>query len=104
MNSIGLVGGGIERWQDHAFRACFADILGGEWRKHDPYDLVARVNAKESLKERENLVSVHEADQVRPKSSYFNLAVYCPKSISRLASFEVCLDFFSKRILIFEWR
>lgn len=49
-------GGGIERWQEGAFRACFADILSGDWRKHDPYNLALRVKAKESLERRENLV------------------------------------------------
>ena len=49
-------GGGIERWQEEAFRACFADILSGDWRKHDPYNLALRVKAKESLGGRENLV------------------------------------------------
>ena len=53
---MAFTGGGIERWQDRAFRECFAEILSGEWRKHDPYDLARRVKAKESLEGRENLV------------------------------------------------
>ena len=42
-------GGGIERWEDEHFRSCFADILDGNWRKHDPYALEGRLNAKTSL-------------------------------------------------------
>lgn len=49
-------GGGIERWEDAAFRGCFADILAGEWRRHDPYDLAGRINARSSLYGRENQV------------------------------------------------
>ncbi|KAL1751390.1 hypothetical protein FB107DRAFT_266625 [Schizophyllum commune] len=47
-------GGAIERWQDEKFRACFADVLSGEWRKHDPYDLKDRLYAKASLYGRPN--------------------------------------------------
>ena len=50
-------GGGIERWEDEAFRGCFADILNGDWRDHDPYDLEGRINARSSLYGRENQVS-----------------------------------------------
>ncbi|KDQ59257.1 hypothetical protein JAAARDRAFT_128012 [Jaapia argillacea MUCL 33604] len=42
-------GGSIERWQDETFRTCFADILAGDFQKHDPYDLEGRVNARSSL-------------------------------------------------------
>ncbi|KAI0045073.1 DUF1479-domain-containing protein [Auriscalpium vulgare] len=42
-------GGAIERWEDETFRQCFADILSGDWRKHDAYDLEDRINARSSL-------------------------------------------------------
>ncbi|KAH9948716.1 DUF1479-domain-containing protein [Amylocystis lapponica] len=42
-------GGGIERWEDPTFRKCFADILSGNWRQHDPYDLENRINARSSM-------------------------------------------------------
>ncbi|KXN84869.1 hypothetical protein AN958_11999 [Leucoagaricus sp. SymC.cos] len=42
-------GGSIERWEDPMFRKCFEDILSGEWRKHDPYDLKGRLEARSSL-------------------------------------------------------
>ncbi|CCM02223.1 uncharacterized protein FIBRA_04303 [Fibroporia radiculosa] len=42
-------GGGIERWEDPTFRKCFADLLNGNWRDHDPYDLENRINARSSM-------------------------------------------------------
>ncbi|KAL1745584.1 hypothetical protein HDZ31DRAFT_62993 [Schizophyllum fasciatum] len=51
-------GGAIERWQDEKFRACFGDVLSGDWRKHDPYDLQDRLYAKASLYGRPNQCSV----------------------------------------------
>ncbi|KAJ7275778.1 hypothetical protein C8J57DRAFT_1449269 [Mycena rebaudengoi] len=42
-------GGSIERWEDANFRACFKDILAGDWKKHDPYALEPRLNARTSL-------------------------------------------------------
>ncbi|KAH7928102.1 DUF1479-domain-containing protein [Leucogyrophana mollusca] len=42
-------GGAIERWEDDNFRRCYADILTGNWRKHDPYELEGRLNARSSL-------------------------------------------------------
>ncbi|KAJ3528321.1 hypothetical protein NM688_g8015 [Phlebia brevispora] len=56
-------GGAIERWEDPNFRSCFADILKGNWREHDPYDLVGRVNAKSSLYRRENQSTVFRTFQ-----------------------------------------
>ncbi|TFY82741.1 hypothetical protein EWM64_g1272 [Hericium alpestre] len=56
-------GGSIERWEDETFRTCFADILSGNWRKHDPYDLEGRVNARSSLYKRPNQASVFRTFQ-----------------------------------------
>ncbi|KZT07579.1 DUF1479-domain-containing protein [Laetiporus sulphureus 93-53] len=42
-------GGGIERWEDPTFRNCFAELLSGDWRSHDPYDLENRINARTSM-------------------------------------------------------
>ncbi|KAG1736520.1 hypothetical protein EDB19DRAFT_1896026 [Suillus lakei] len=42
-------GGSIERWEDTNFRRCFADILSGNWRQHDPYELEGRLDARASL-------------------------------------------------------
>lgn len=48
-------GGGIERWEDPAFRAAFSDILtGATWREHDPYDIEARLEARTSIYGRPN--------------------------------------------------
>lgn len=51
-------GGGIERWEDANFRKCFADILSGNWSKHDPYDLQGRLNARTSMYGRPNQASL----------------------------------------------
>jgi hypothetical protein len=56
-------GGSIERWEDEHFRTCFADILKGEWRKHDPYDLEGRINARSSMYNRPNQASVFRTYQ-----------------------------------------
>ncbi|EJD02243.1 DUF1479-domain-containing protein [Fomitiporia mediterranea MF3/22] len=56
-------GGGIERWEDPNFRSCYADILQGNWKKHDPYDLVGRLNAKTDLYDRPNQASVFRTFQ-----------------------------------------
>lgn len=54
---VTFAGGAIERWEDKVFRTCFADILSGNWRQHDPYDLDGRINAKSSMYGRANQVS-----------------------------------------------
>ncbi|KIK58041.1 hypothetical protein GYMLUDRAFT_45594 [Collybiopsis luxurians FD-317 M1] len=57
-------GGAIERWEDKVFRTqCFGDILSGEWRKHDPYALEGRLNARSSLYKRPNQASVFRTFQ-----------------------------------------
>ncbi|KAM5544876.1 hypothetical protein V8D89_001774 [Ganoderma adspersum] len=56
-------GGGIERWEDEAFRACFHDILSGNWREHDPYNLENRIHAKSSLYARPNQATVFRTFQ-----------------------------------------
>ncbi|KAF9266404.1 DUF1479-domain-containing protein [Marasmius fiardii PR-910] len=61
-------GGTIERWEDPVFRTCFSDILSGNWRAHNPYDLSGRLNARNSIYERPNqarplsIVRYHLAD------------------------------------------
>ncbi|KAJ7082858.1 hypothetical protein B0H15DRAFT_851751 [Mycena belliarum] len=56
-------GGAIERWEDENFRACFADILSGDWMKHDPYALEPRLEARTSLYRRPNQSSVFRTFQ-----------------------------------------
>ncbi|KAJ7885220.1 hypothetical protein B0H13DRAFT_2235304 [Mycena leptocephala] len=56
-------GGAIERWEDESFRACFADILSGEWSKHDPYALEPRLDAQTSLYGRPGQSTVFRAFQ-----------------------------------------
>ncbi|KAJ3827220.1 hypothetical protein EV361DRAFT_167826 [Lentinula raphanica] len=56
-------GGAIERWEDTAFRTCFDDILTGQWRKHDPYALSGRLNARSSLYRRPNQATVFRTFQ-----------------------------------------
>ncbi|KAJ3569522.1 hypothetical protein NP233_g4989 [Leucocoprinus birnbaumii] len=56
-------GGTIERWQDPTFRKCFDDILSGNWRQHDPYDLAGRLDARASLYDRPGQASVFRTFQ-----------------------------------------
>ncbi|TFK35599.1 hypothetical protein BDQ12DRAFT_611456 [Crucibulum laeve] len=56
-------GGTIERWEDPVFRKCFEDILNGNWRNHDPYDLEGRLNARSSLYGRPNQSSIFRTFQ-----------------------------------------
>lgn len=56
------LGGSIERWEDENFRKCFADILSGNWREHDPFDLFFRLNGRTSLYKRPNAVGVVDRD------------------------------------------
>ena len=48
--------GGVERWEDPGFRACFREILdcapGADpeaWRAHDAFDWAPRLGAKQDL-------------------------------------------------------
>ncbi|KAL4248713.1 Isopenicillin N synthase-like superfamily protein [Abortiporus biennis] len=56
-------GGAIERWEDKTFRTCFEDILTGNWRQHDPYDLEGRINARSSMYGRQNQASIFRTYQ-----------------------------------------
>ncbi|KAK0242477.1 hypothetical protein EDD85DRAFT_811490 [Armillaria nabsnona] len=56
-------GGTIERWEDPTLRSCFADILSGQWRKHDPFLLAGRVGAQTSLRHRPEQCSVFRSFQ-----------------------------------------
>jgi hypothetical protein len=54
----GTQGGSIERWEDESFRKCYADILSGNWRAHDPYELEGRLEARTALYGRPGQVSI----------------------------------------------
>ncbi|KAJ7579712.1 hypothetical protein C8J56DRAFT_281850 [Mycena floridula] len=56
-------GGSIERWEDRSFRTCFHDILSGDWRKHDAYDITGRINARASLYKRPGQATVFRTFQ-----------------------------------------
>ncbi|KAL6305120.1 hypothetical protein BKA93DRAFT_817078 [Sparassis latifolia] len=55
-------GGGVERWEDPGFRACFGTILnsdaGADWRAHNPFDVTPRLHAKQDLYNAPNQCSV----------------------------------------------
>eukprot|EP00500_Bicosoecida_sp_ms1_P004901 CAMPEP_0203814268 /NCGR_PEP_ID=MMETSP0115-20131106/5183_1 /ASSEMBLY_ACC=CAM_ASM_000227 /TAXON_ID=33651 /ORGANISM="Bicosoecid sp, Strain ms1" /LENGTH=512 /DNA_ID=CAMNT_0050723143 /DNA_START=61 /DNA_END=1597 /DNA_ORIENTATION=+ len=42
-------GGGIERWEDEEYRACYASILSGDWEAHDAFAPEHRVRAAMDL-------------------------------------------------------
>lgn len=56
-------GGTIERWEDRNLRRCFQDILAGNWRAHDPYELEHRLDARSSLYGRPDQASVFRTFQ-----------------------------------------
>ncbi|KAL0063218.1 hypothetical protein AAF712_009916 [Marasmius tenuissimus] len=56
-------GGTIERWEDPAFHSCFNDILSGNWRSHDPYELGGRLNARTSIYHRGSQTSIFRSFQ-----------------------------------------
>ncbi|KAF9223302.1 DUF1479-domain-containing protein [Gyrodon lividus] len=56
-------GGAIERWEDANFRRCFQDILSGNWRQHDPYELEHRLDARSSLYGRPSQATVFRTFQ-----------------------------------------
>ncbi|KAK1221694.1 hypothetical protein PQX77_015524 [Marasmius sp. AFHP31] len=56
-------GGTIERWEDPAFRSCFNDILSGNWRSHDPYELGGRLSARTSIYHRGSQTSIFRSFQ-----------------------------------------
>ncbi|CAE7087068.1 unnamed protein product [Rhizoctonia solani] len=51
-------GGSIERWEDPGLRRCFERILGGDWEKHDPFDLTHRLEGNSDIYHRPNQCSV----------------------------------------------
>ncbi|KAJ7861122.1 hypothetical protein B0H14DRAFT_3863581 [Mycena olivaceomarginata] len=44
----------LMRWEDEKFRTCFADIVSGQWTKHDPYALEPHLEARTSLYRKPN--------------------------------------------------
>ncbi|KAF8521199.1 DUF1479-domain-containing protein [Hysterangium stoloniferum] len=42
-------GGAIERWEDPGLRNVFDEILKGNWKAHDPYDLEKRLKANSNI-------------------------------------------------------
>ncbi len=78
-----ISGGAIERWEDPAFRACYADILNGNWKKHDPYELEGRLNAKTSLYGRPNQVWISSGQFMH--ASNIGFIILCQFSL-------VCLE------------
>ncbi|KAG9225114.1 hypothetical protein CCMSSC00406_0007475 [Pleurotus cornucopiae] len=56
-------GATLERWEEPNMRLCFKDILSGDWRSHDPYDLDGRLEAMTSLYNRPNQCSVFRTFQ-----------------------------------------
>ncbi|KIJ22865.1 hypothetical protein M422DRAFT_196585, partial [Sphaerobolus stellatus SS14] len=45
-------GGGIERWEDPGFRNVYSEILKGNWKSHDPYDLEKRIKMNSNIYKR----------------------------------------------------
>ncbi|KAF8574565.1 DUF1479-domain-containing protein [Ramaria rubella] len=56
-------GGAIERWEDLGFRHVYGEILKGNWKAHDPYDLQARIHAKSNIYNRPGQSSIFRTFQ-----------------------------------------
>jgi hypothetical protein len=50
------LGGSIERWQDPIFRTSFEEILKGNWKNYDAFNLQGRLGARTSMYGRPNQV------------------------------------------------
>ncbi|KAG2132943.1 hypothetical protein DEU56DRAFT_902220 [Suillus clintonianus] len=70
-------GGSIERWEDDNFRRYFADILSGNWRQHDPYELEGRLDARASLHGRPGQTTVFRTFQgwLAIRSNFLSLSL-----------------------------
>ncbi|KAF8495327.1 DUF1479-domain-containing protein [Gautieria morchelliformis] len=56
-------GGAIERWEDPGFQGVYADILKGNWKAHDPYDLQARLHVNSNIYNRPGQASIFRTFQ-----------------------------------------
>ncbi|EJT97180.1 DUF1479-domain-containing protein [Dacryopinax primogenitus] len=45
-------GAKIERWADDSLRSCFASVLKGDWRAHDPFVVDGRIRAESNMHKR----------------------------------------------------
>ncbi|KIO21397.1 hypothetical protein M407DRAFT_80394 [Tulasnella calospora MUT 4182] len=56
-------GGSLERWEDGRYRNCYREILSGNWREHDPYDVGRRLGVNSDMYNGPNQCSVFRAFQ-----------------------------------------
>ncbi|KAF9653928.1 DUF1479-domain-containing protein [Thelephora ganbajun] len=58
-------GGGIERWEDPGYRACYARVFEGadSWRQLDSYDVTPRLTANQDLYDSPNQCTIFRAWQ-----------------------------------------
>lgn len=90
-------GGSTERWEDNNFRRCFTDILTGNWRQHDPYDLAYRLNARSSLYGRTDQVCCRTLILIHYCNSH-QLLVKRVQDFSGLVSIEVEMLFITRHL------
>lgn len=74
-------GGSVERWEDPAYRACYAPVFECRWRDLNPYDMGKRELAKMSLHETVGGCSVFRAWQ--GWVSVFDVGLICVLNIIR---------------------
>lgn len=58
-------GGGVERWEDAAYRRTYHDIFEGKWEQYDPWDLADRVYANMDMYQGAGACTMLRAFQVR---------------------------------------
>ncbi|KDR75460.1 hypothetical protein GALMADRAFT_247897 [Galerina marginata CBS 339.88] len=58
-------GGSVERWEDKGLQRVFGKILegGGQWKKHDPFNVSPRIGARQDMYHASNACSIFRAWQ-----------------------------------------
>ncbi|KAG8897338.1 hypothetical protein FRC01_011376 [Tulasnella sp. 417] len=56
-------GGSLERWEDGKYRNCYREILSGNWREHDAFDVGRRLGVNSDMYNGPNQCSVFRAFQ-----------------------------------------
>ncbi|KAG8904372.1 hypothetical protein FRC01_008753 [Tulasnella sp. 417] len=56
-------GGSLERWEDGRYRNCYREILSGNWREHDAFDVGRRLGVNSDMYNGPNQCSVFRAFQ-----------------------------------------
>ncbi|KZO97475.1 DUF1479-domain-containing protein [Calocera viscosa TUFC12733] len=56
-------GAKIERWADDSLRSCFASVLKGQWKEHDPFVVDGRIPAETNIHKKPGQASIFRSWQ-----------------------------------------